>query len=170
MKAKYLIAGILVGAIISFLIARQIYRPNLPAAGQEMVSAESPRRPVVSSWEWADSLDAVKTAPDSHKIVFEDSTVRILQVALGANSTEPVHTHQWRSVMWFTQATPMVYYQYGLEKGKLVIKDSIQIPQMPGEVMNHGEVVEPEGPHAIKTSGNGTGLAYRVEFKKEFRP
>ncbi len=72
--------------------------------------------------------------------------------------------------MWFTRATPMIYYRYNvLGKDKNTIKDSVSIPQMPANALNVGGLMEAEGPHAVKNLGNIKGLAYRVEFKKEFK-
>ena len=72
--------------------------------------------------------------------------------------------------MWFTQPAAMTYYQYGIENSRYVVKDSIPIPVMPPEVLNRGDVVEPEGPHAIKNMSDKEAIAYRVEFKKELSP
>ena len=72
--------------------------------------------------------------------------------------------------MWFTQATPMKYYRYALKNNKYVVQDSIVIPRMPPEVLNHGDAVAAEEPHAIKNLSNQQGIAYRVEFKKDFKP
>ena len=72
--------------------------------------------------------------------------------------------------MWFTHATPMIYYKYGFTGNKLIVQDSIQIPQMPAEVLNHGDILDAEEPHAIKNVSKQPGIAYRVEFKKAFKP
>jgi quercetin dioxygenase-like cupin family protein len=169
MKITYLIVGLLVGGIVSFFLTKSFYQISSAQPGNPtQASSDTPL--TASTWSWSDSLDAVKAAPKSHKIVYEDSTVRILQVTLEANKTEPIHTHKWKSIMWFTRATPMTYYKQGLTNNTYIIEDSIPIPQMPPEVLNHGDVVEAEGPHAIKNTSNEDGVAYRVEFKKEFKP
>jgi hypothetical protein len=169
MKIIHLVLGLIIGGILSFFLTKSFYQTTTPA------SSESSKQAAVdtvqkTAWNWPDSLDALTAAATSHKVVYEDSTVRILQVILQANKTEPLHTHQWRSIMWFTQATPMVYYKYGLVNKKLIIQDSIPIAQMPAAVLNHGAVVEAEGPHAIKNLSTQAGSAYRVEFKKAFTP
>lgn len=170
MKILFLIVGILVGGISSFFLTKSFYHTSSPIDSGKLKQPESDLSLIKSTRNWPDSLDAIKAAPESHKVVYEDSTVRILQVILAANKTEPVHAHQWKSIMWFTQATPMIYYKYNFINKKYVLEDSIPIAQMPPEVLNRGNALDAEGPHAIKNLGNKKGGAYRVELKKEFKP
>lgn len=71
--------------------------------------------------------------------------------------------------MWIAKpAVPCTIYQYNLDiKGKFVVTDSINVPQM---VTNIGQLGGPEGPTGIKNSGTEDGIAYRIEFKKDFKP
>lgn len=169
MKILYVLVGLFSGGIAGFFLTKSFYQPTAPASAASSKQAEVDKGQPLA-WQWPDSLDARTAAATSHKVVYEDSTVRILQVVLQATKTEPVHTHQWRSVMWFTQATPMVYYKYGLVNKQLVRQDSIPIAQMPAAVLNQGAVVEAEGPHAIKNVSTHAGIAYRVEFKQALKP
>lgn len=163
MKTTSLIIGLLFGGLLGFGLTKYLTSNN----SQEVKLINS--KNTVSKWTWSDSLEAVKIAPNSHKIVYEDNKVRLLQVILQPKTIEPIHTHQFKSIMWFIKATPMTYYQYDLSKnGKYEITDSIKIPQMPVEALNHGDVVEPEVPHAVKNTGSEIGIAYRIEFKKDF--
>ncbi|MFC3559756.1 hypothetical protein [Pedobacter jamesrossensis] len=163
MKTTFLIIGLLIGGLLGFGLTKYFNSNN--SKELKVISSKN----TVANWNWADSLESVKNAPSSHKIVYEDSKVRVLQVILQPKTVEPIHTHQFKSIMWFTKATPMTYYQYNLSKsGKYEITDSIKIGLMPAEVLNHGEIVEPEKPHAVKNTGSETGIAYRIEFKKDF--
>jgi len=122
------------------------------------------------NWGWPDSLDAIAVAPESHKIVFEDSTIRILQVICLPGIEEPIHTHRNKSVMWFTQSAHFIYYNYALNAGnQLVKKDSSEIKGFPAEVLNKGQEVDPEHPHSIKNIGTDTFMAYRIEYKKDLK-
>lgn len=173
MKISSLLIGLLLGGLLGFgftkyfyMTAKQIKNDNLnlPVLKKDTLTK-------TAKWTWADSLDAVKAAPSSHKIVYEDSSVRVLEVILDEHKTEPLHTHKYKSVMWFAQATPMVYYVYDLsDKNKRTIHDSINIPEMPVGALNAGELIDAEGTHAVKNTGNKKGIAYRIEFKKEFKP
>src|SRR5579863_990367 len=48
--------------------------------------------------EFPDGYDAVEAAPNSHKVVFENAFVRVLEVTVpAAGKTEPMHHHRWPS-------------------------------------------------------------------------
>jgi hypothetical protein len=57
----------------------------------------------VRAWASDDSgfpegYDAVQAAPDSHKIIFENAVVRVLEVTVPpSGQTEPMHHHRWPS-------------------------------------------------------------------------
>jgi hypothetical protein len=52
---------------------------------------------------WDPSLDAVAAAPRNHRVVFENQSLRVLEVILDADEEEPVHHHRWPSVFVFDQ-------------------------------------------------------------------
>lgn len=58
--------------------------------------------------------DAVQAAPNSHRVIFENSIVRVLEVTVpAAGTTEPMHHHRWPSffLSWGTGGrTPHVRY------------------------------------------------------------
>lgn len=170
MKITYLLIGVVIGVLIGFGVTKYGFSTCSETKKEEVVKVGTTSTDTLPEWKWSDTLDAVKVAPESHKVVYEDADVRILQVLLDSEITEPVHTHQWKSIMWFAQATPMTYYIYDGEAGKLAKVDSIPIAQMPMEALNQGGAMEPEGPHAIKNLSKEKGIAYRIEFKKEFKP
>jgi hypothetical protein len=62
-----------------------------------------------------DGYDAAEAAPRSHKVIFENSLVRVLQVTVPpAGTTEPMHHHRWPSffLAWDTGGkSPHVRYQ-----------------------------------------------------------
>ena len=112
-------------------------------------------------------LDAVIAAPQNHKIIYEDDKVRILQVICPPGNEEPVHTHQYKSTMWFTQSAHFIYYTYVMNtKNQLVKKDSAEVKGFPTEALNKGQMVDPEGPHSVKNISTDTPMAYRIEYKK----
>ena len=45
-----------------------------------------------------DGLDAAEAAPESHKVLFENSSVRVLQVQVAPGLKEPMHHHRWPSI------------------------------------------------------------------------
>jgi hypothetical protein len=49
--------------------------------------------------EFPEGYDAVQAAPNSHKVVFENALVRVLEVTVPpAGKTEPMHHHRWPSL------------------------------------------------------------------------
>ena len=121
------------------------------------------------NWSWPNSLDAIAVAPENHKIVYEDSYVRILQVICPPGEEEPVHTHRYKSTAWFTKSAHFIYYTYVSDtNNQLVKKDSFEIKGFPAEALNKGQMADPEPPHSIKNIGTDTFMAYRIEYKKEF--
>jgi hypothetical protein len=129
-------------------------------------SAKTQTKPAL---KWPEKLDAILAAPKNHNIVYEDSNIRILQVICPPGAEEPVHTHQYKCTMWFTQSARFKYYTYVMDtKKQLVKKDSVEIKGFPPEALNKGQMVDPEGPHSIKNSGTETFIAYRIEYKKTF--
>jgi hypothetical protein len=52
---------------------------------------------------WPANLDAVKAAPETHKVIFENEHVRVLEVTIAPHSKEPIHTHCWPSTLYIQQ-------------------------------------------------------------------
>ncbi len=52
---------------------------------------------------WDPALDAVVAAPRHHKVLFENESLRVLEVTLEHADEEPVHHHRWPSVFVFDQ-------------------------------------------------------------------
>ncbi len=47
-----------------------------------------------------DATDAVRAAPEHHKVILENDTVRVLEATVPLHSKEPPHTHPWPSVFF----------------------------------------------------------------------
>jgi hypothetical protein len=52
------------------------------------------------SWSWPDSLDACAAAPESHRLLFENDDVRVLDTRIAPGETTPVHTHRWPGILY----------------------------------------------------------------------
>ena len=60
-----------------------------------------------------DGYDAVQSAPKTHKVIFENALVRVLELRLTTGTTVPMHHHRWPSffLSWDTGGrTPHVRY------------------------------------------------------------
>ena len=163
MKFAQLFVGLLLGGLLGFGLTQYISKSAHKAGNNKTTVDDSS----TEDWSWPDSLDAVKAAPKNHKTVYEDDNVRILAVILDGRKSEPIHTHKWKSVMWI--AEPIVPCQINnyskSNNGDLVLSDSVVIKDMP---VNIGQLVKPEGPTSTTNLGPDNGVAYRVEFKKDF--
>jgi len=64
--------------------------------------------------DFPDGFDAVQAAPKSHKVIFENGFVRVLEVSVSPGTTVPMHHHRWPSLLlsWDTGGkTPHVRYR-----------------------------------------------------------
>jgi hypothetical protein len=165
MKASSLIAGLIIGALISFLLTNHF--KSTSALQKEIGINDS------TKWPWADSLDAIKAAPNSHKVLFENDKIRILEVTVEPYGFEPMHTHRYPSVMfgseYDTSQFDIKYYSnaYDPVRNIYFVKDSLQehSKSRPG-ASYEASYMKPEGPHRIKNLSNTRIVAFRVEFKK----
>lgn len=167
MKFGQLLIGILLGGLLGFGWSKYITNTKQQSTNTTMKTIDTLSSS--AKWVWPDSLDAMRAAPENHKLVYEDNNVRVLAVMLDGKKSEPIHTHKWKSIMWI--AKPIVpckidNYQKG-DDGRLVKSDSLSIKDMP---INIGQLIGAEGPTSITNLGSESGVAYRVEFKKGFRP
>jgi hypothetical protein len=116
-----------------------------------------------------EGFDAVQAAPDTHKVIFENAFVRVLEVSVPPpGATIPMHHHHWRSFFldWDTGGgTPHI--RYHLADGTVKDNPTTQEPVHPGtwslqwmnpEPMHAIEVVEkpkrattvPDGPTSLR--------------------
>lgn len=47
--------------------------------------------------DFPDGHDGVQAAPHSHRVIFENEFVRVLEVSIEPGTTEPFHHHRWPS-------------------------------------------------------------------------
>ena len=104
---------------------------------------------------WPGNLDGVKAAPETHKVIFENEHVRVLQVTIPPHSKEPVHTHCLPSTLYIQQIGDIIV---GDPDGKIVF-DSRQMKESekqkaPFVLWNAGE-----GPHWDE---NPTDVAIKI--------
>ncbi|WP_076071942.1 hypothetical protein [Sphingomonas montana] len=108
------------------------------------------------------NFDAVAAAPNSHQVLMEDDSIRVLRVKVAPGATEPVHDHRWPSVMYFEQPQPITYIMYKLVDGRLVETERMDAPALE---VSQTIRAEPEGLHAVLNRGSAPFLAVRFEFK-----
>jgi hypothetical protein len=113
--------------------------------------------------------DAVTAAPDSHRVIFENALVRVLEVTMPPpGKTEPMHHHQWPGFFldWDVggKSPHIRYYRPGNIVRDVPSQDS---PVHPGRWSVHW--MKPEPMHAIETVENYASPndppSVRVEIK-----
>jgi hypothetical protein len=124
--------------------------------------------PLASGWNWSPFLDAVQAAPKSHRVLIDNERVRVLEVVVQPGQKEPIHTHQWPSVMYVTSPAPLRYYSATLVNGKWVEQGDERTPSATPPNPNRPrppQYLEAEGPHAMENMGSTPYRALRVEIK-----
>ncbi len=113
-------------------------------------------------------LDAVMAAPASHRVMFEDEHVRVLEIILPPLAVEPVHVHALPSVITGdtggADGARFVYTQYEMVDGAWVVKESNEISPTAG---TRTVWSPPEGPHSIANVGAVPVRFMRMEIKPE---
>jgi hypothetical protein len=98
-----------------------------------------------------DGYDAVQAAPNSHRVIFENAIVRVLEVTMPPpGKTEPMHHHRWPSFFldWDTGG-PSPHIRYHRGDGTVVDHPSQPEPTHPGQWVVHW--MKPEPLHGIET-------------------
>ena len=123
--------------------------------------------------DFPDGYDALQAAPDSHKVIFENAFVRVLEVTIpAAGQIIPMHHHRWPSFFldWDTGGGSP-YIRYRQPNGTVRDIPAREEPRHPGawhvgwmkpEPMHSIEVVS-KSESAMQRSEDPTGL--RIEIK-----
>jgi predicted metal-dependent enzyme (double-stranded beta helix superfamily) len=119
--------------------------------------------PSAREWPWADELDALIAAPDSHRLLFENDRVRVLEVVIAAGAREPEHTHRWPSVMIVDEPARIRYYEHGVQTFESPARDA---PPQGDKVV----WMDPEGPHSVENIDSARYHGLRLELRDEERP
>jgi hypothetical protein len=101
--------------------------------------------------DFPQGYDAVTAAPGSHRVIFENALVRVLEVTMQTpGKTEPMHHHHWPGFFldWDTGGkSPHIRYHQPRD----IVRDvpSTDAPAHPGRWSVHW--MKPESMHAIET-------------------
>tara|TARA_R110000868_G_scaffold1389_9_gene10732 strand:+ start:6180 stop:6635 length:456 start_codon:yes stop_codon:yes gene_type:complete len=111
--------------------------------------------------EWPKDQDAVVSAPENHKILLENESVRVLEVTLMPNEVEPVHHHQWPSALYIMEAGDFI----DRDGEGNIIMDTRQIPDPLVFPMTMWK--GPEAPHSVENLSDTKPIRLiRVEMKE----
>ncbi len=112
---------------------------------------------------WPESFEAVAAAGDSHKVLYEDEKVRVLEVTTNPGDRGEMHGHRWPSVL--------IIDSFSRARDHLLDGSVLEFDRPPDEatypvVLTYG----PEPPHSFENVDTIPFHLYRIEFKTiEFR-
>ena len=103
-------------------------------------------------------LDALKAAPENHRLLLENESVRVLDTVVQAGQTVPLHTHKWPSVLYILSWSDFVRRD---PEGTVIVDSRVR------GVMGQNSAVwsGPLGPHTLENVGDKELRAISVELK-----
>jgi hypothetical protein len=111
--------------------------------------------------QWPDSLEALVAAPQTHKRLFENADLRLLEVVIQPGETEPLHGHRWPLVYAFTSPTPAFSMNYPdgrkVDYPRDYVNDDWQKPQC----LTTGDTT----PHSATNTDSFPTHTFVLEFK-----
>ena len=110
-------------------------------------------------WPWPATLDALSAAPEHHRFVYENDSVRVLEVRIGPGEIVPLHTHRWPGVLYLKGWSEHVRRD---EAGKVIFdsRDDGSAPKIPSVVW-----CRPLPPHSVENVGAAELLVLSIELK-----
>ena len=98
------------------------------------------------------TLDPLKVCPDTHKLLFENAIVRVIEAKVPAGSTEPRHSHPRGITVYLAN--------YDVQTTTIPDNKVTQGQRKFGTVSWSDAVV-----HEVKNTGKTTSHAIRIELK-----
>jgi hypothetical protein len=119
--------------------------------------------------DFPEGYDAVQSSPNSHRVIFENTLVRVLEVTMPpTGKIEPMHHHRWPSFFldWDTGGAS-AHIRYHRGDGTVVDQPSRPSPNQPGHWVVHW--MKPEPMHAIETIALPQNPDERGEIRVEIK-
>jgi mannose-6-phosphate isomerase-like protein (cupin superfamily) len=104
-------------------------------------------------------LDAMRAAPDHHRILIENERVRILDTSLAPGERTPLHAHPWPAALYVLSWSDFIRY----DPDDNILVDSRAMSQRPAV----GEALwsAPLPPHYVRNIGDAPLHIIAVEMK-----
>jgi quercetin dioxygenase-like cupin family protein len=106
-----------------------------------------------------DHLDAIAASPEHHKILLENSQIRVLETLILPGETTRVHTHIWSGYLYVLEWSDF----QRLDPEGNVLMDSTRMANTP--VPGTALWSEPLEPHSLRNVGNQNIHVIMTEFK-----
>jgi hypothetical protein len=147
--------------------------PWLVAPGKAVPSApprRASRQDSAKPWPYSPLYDSVLAAPNNYQLLYEDSHVRLIEVAVRPGETTPMHGHPYASVLAFNTVID-----------SREVSDVKLDPNSPLNGQGAGQgpapsvfdmtspmctTMEPQAPHSIRNKSDTPLHYYRIEFKR----
>ena len=119
-----------------------------------------------------DGYDAVQVAPKSHRVLFENAFVRVLEVTVPPGTKEPMHHHRRRSLfLYWDTGGRTAHIRYYTADGSVRDHPSQEMPVSEGKW--RVTWMEPEAMHSLENAETAESAlklpkrppTVRVEFK-----
>lgn len=110
------------------------------------------------AWHNPDPQDAVNAAPNSHRVIYEDEKVRILDVTVAPGAKENLHRHSWPSVLVIDEPTKLADYA---PDGTIIVTHDRPGLDVPLPLL----VRSPPEYHSVENQDTIPFHLYRIEFK-----
>jgi len=149
--------GIFAGAMLSLVVS--VFAIEAHVAAQDQFG-------------FPDGYDAVQVAPNSHRVLFENAFVRVLEVRVPPTTKEPMHHHRWPSMFLVWDSGGRTAHQrYYRADGSVHDMPSKDRPVTEGAW--HVTWMEPEPMHSIENAETAESAltlpkrppTVRIEFK-----
>lgn len=110
--------------------------------------------------QWPPELDALVAAPQHHKLLFENESVRVIDANIPAGEITKLHTHQYSASLYFISWSDFI--RYDADGNVLLDSRSLEKTPAPGWATWSG----PLPPHALKNIGDNALHVICVEIKQ----
>ena len=118
---------------------------------------------VFNQQDWPDELDALSAAPENHRLLFENDSVRVLDTSIAPGQATPLHTHRWPAALYILSWSDFVRRD---EQVKTVLDSRTIPPIMSGSALWS----PPLKPHTLENIGTAELRVIAVELKQDQKP
>lgn len=108
---------------------------------------------------WHPHLDALTAAPDHHRLLLENDSVRILDTRIEPGQTVPLHTHRWPAANYILSSSDFVRRD---QHGAITLDTrTTPLNLRPGQAA----YLPPLGPHTLENVGATPIHVISIELK-----
>lgn len=109
---------------------------------------------------WPRELDALSAAPENHKLLFENDSVRVLDTIIEPDRVTPLHTHCWPATLYVLSSGDFIRRD---ENGVVIFDSRNSAPLLQGAAL----WISPLPPHTLENAGKTEIRIIAVEIKKQ---